>query len=45
VVDLDPPTLGDLVRRFLPLWILLAVLAVIFLFTAYAGGPPPEPGQ
>jgi curved DNA-binding protein CbpA len=33
-------TLGDMARRFLPLWILLALLAAIFLFTAYAGGPP-----
>lgn len=32
----------DTVRRFLPLWILLGLLAAIFLFTAYAGGPPPS---
>ena len=30
------------VRRFAPVLIVLALLAAIFLFTAYAGGPPPS---
>ena len=38
----EPVPFRDLARRFLPLWILLALLAAIFLFTAYAGGPPPS---
>lgn len=29
-------------RRFAPILILLALLAAIFVFTAYAGGPPPS---
>lgn len=29
-------------RRFAPILIVLALLAAIFLFTAYAGGPPPS---
>ena len=33
---------GTSLRRHLPLWILLGLLAAIFLFTAYAGGPPPS---
>jgi hypothetical protein len=41
-VDVGPVTLRDLVRRWSPLWILLGLLAAIFLFTAYAGGPPPS---
>jgi curved DNA-binding protein CbpA len=38
--EAEPITLRGMARRFLPLWILLALLAAIFLFTAYAGGPP-----
>ena len=41
-VDPGPVTFGGMARRFAPLWILLALLAAIFLFTAYAGGPPPS---
>jgi len=29
-------------RRFAPVLIVLALLAAIFVFTAYAGGPPPS---
>lgn len=29
-------------RRFAPILIVLALLAAIFVFTAYAGGPPPS---
>jgi hypothetical protein len=40
--DAEPVSFRSMVRRFLPLWILLGLLAAIFLFTAYAGGPPPS---
>jgi len=42
VLDLRTHTSGSAFRRHLPLWILLGLLAAIFLFTAYAGGPPPS---
>lgn len=38
----DPVGLRTNLRRFAPILIVLALLAAIFVFTAYAGGPPPS---
>ncbi len=38
----SPAGVRTTVRRFAPILIVLALLAAIFLFTAYAGGPPPS---
>jgi hypothetical protein len=37
-----PVDVRTTLRRFAPILIVLALLAAIFVFTAYAGGPPPS---
>ena len=38
----SPVGVRTTIRRFAPILIVLALLAAIFVFTAYAGGPPPS---